>query len=532
MKQFAKGMASLYDVSPMDIPEGFYTYGLNGLFSEKRGTVTNEPGFTERISFPGAVNGIIETPRYPVVMCKNPQTNISYIGFANLDTNTYDIIVQDNVLDFKFPFDLEKPITGEAEFNYKNELCVAFTNGDAFPMFLNCDNPQLQTLTDLNLFPIFKSGLVDTVLEDGGALESGAYYVAVKLSREDGTNTGYYQISNVLIVSGSINEILDKAVRVQLTNLDISYDLVSVCIIRKRNGIITCMEMEPIQIPTSGATNVVYTGEQLTTTIALEEVLVPRKVYKRVQDMGQLNGALYLMGVDDEEELFMQKYANLVKIEITSKLLDANNMDPNHISGKERGMAHNEVYALYIAYERTSGGYTQAYHLPGNAPSAGDIESITHPNGTTGPRYQSEDRIPLWDSNARTASTGIWLNQDEVYPTDDNFNSVSVGGVDLRGLQVRHHRMPSINWCKQNFYQSDTNYGRNKLDLLGIKVSNIVIPQEYKDKLTGNYQLFFAKKTLTSATVLGQSLLLYGAKNFRNGYVSTGGNFWSEYALT
>lgn len=531
MKQFTKGLASLYDVSPIDIPEGFYVYALNGMYSEKKGTVTNEPGFTERITFPGKINGIIETPRYPVVMVKNATTGISSIGFANLDTNTFDVIISDTTLGFALPFDLEKPITGEAEFNYKNELCIAFTNGNAFPMFLNCDKPDVTTLTDLNLFPIFKSGVVDATLIEGGSLEAAAYYAAIKLGKEDGTNTGYFQISDVMIVAGAATDILDKAIQVTLTGLDISYDNVTVCIIRKKGGILTCNEMAPVQIPQSGNTNVVYSGEQITTAITLEEVLVPRKVYKRVQDMGQLNGALYLLGVDDEEELFMQKYANLVKVEVTSKLIDVNSPDPKHTSGKERGLGHSEVYALYIAYERTSGGYTQAYHLPGRRPSNTDSQIITLPNGSTGPRYQVEDRIENVDTGARTCSTGVWVNMDELYPDNEHFDSSAIGGVNLRNQPVAHHRMPSIKWCKEYFYSADIKYGQNMLDMLGIKISNIVIPQEYKDKLTGKYQLFFAKKTVNNMTVLGQSLLLYGAKNFRNGYVSTGGNFYSEYAL-
>ena len=64
MKQFSKGLASLFDVSYIDMPEGFYPYGLNGLYSRSRGTVGNEKGFALRMQFPGQVLGVIETLRF------------------------------------------------------------------------------------------------------------------------------------------------------------------------------------------------------------------------------------------------------------------------------------------------------------------------------------------------------------------------------------------------------------------------------------------------------------------------------------
>lgn len=531
MKQFSKGLASLFDVSYIDMPEGYYPYGLNGLFSRSKGTVANEKGFALRMEFPGQVVGVIETPRYPVIMCKNTTTGTCYIGFANLTNNTFDVILDDSLLPFKLPFDIEWPITGEAEFNYNNELCIAFTDRKAFPMFLNCDNPNLNDLNDLNLFPRFITPGLDLSVEDGGSVETGAYYGAIKLTKEDGTSTGYIALSNVAIVQGNKDEIQDKNIRVSLTNLDTSYDYVTLCIVRKKSGIITCQELAPVSVPLSGSVAVTYTGEQLTTAITLEEVLVPRKVYEKVDDMGQLNGALYLMGLQEEEEIDMQKYANLVQVEVVSKLHNVNLPDPNHVSGKERSLTHSEVYALYISYERTSGGWTKAMHLPGLAPQGTDNDSIALPSGATGKTFMVNDTIRRFDLTSKTCAPGVWINQDETYPDHASYDSSAIGGENLRNQPVRHFRMPSVNWCKTNFYSSNASYGRETLDMLGIKVSNIIIPADMADKLTGRYRIFFARKTLSSQTVLGQSILLYGAKERNNQYVSTGGNFWSEYAL-
>ena len=32
---------------------------------------------------------------------------------------------------------------------------------------------------------------------------------------------------------------------------------------------------------------------------------------------------------------------------------------------------------------------------------------------------------------------GFWQNVNEVYPSTDDYNSTSLGGLDLRGLKVR-----------------------------------------------------------------------------------------------
>jgi hypothetical protein len=291
------------------------------------------------------------------------------------------------------------------------------------------------------------------------------------------------------------------------------------------------MQMSEVQIPTSGAVSVLYNGEQITTAITIEEVLIPRKTYTRVGTMGQLNGSLYLVDVDDEPDIDMQKYANLVKVEWVSKLFDVTKPDTLHTSGKERSLTHGEVVALYIQYERKSGAYTKAFTIPGTLPSGTDLNTITLPDGSAGYRFQSEDTIHNFNTLDKSGTPGVWYNLDETYPDVPSFNSSAVGGVNLRGANVRHFRMPSIAWCKTNLYSTTADYGRSLLDMLGLRFSNVIIPSAFAGDLTGRYVIHFARKTVTNMTVLGQSLLLYGAKATDGNYVSTGGNFNSGYAL-
>lgn len=531
MKPFGKGLASLYDVLPTDMLEGMYPYGFNGVFSDKQGTVSSEYGFTELITFPGKVIGVIESSRFPVVFVKNETTGVCYIGLADTKTNTYDIRVNDSTLPFKLPFDVDWFIMGEAEHNYNNELCVAFTDRKGFPMYVNLDKPDLTKLDDLNLYPVYNPVTLSLVAEVGGAIDAGAYYVAAKLSKQDGTSTGYIALSDVIIIPGSKDEIQDAAVRANLSGLDTAYDYVTICVVKKKSGILTCSEMAEVQIPASGVVTILYSGEQITTAITIEEVLVPRKTYIRADAMGQLNGSLYLMGVDDEPEVDMQKYANLIKVEFVSKLFDAAHPNPVHTSGQERSFTHNEVVSLYVQYERKSGALTKAFTIPGQLPVSGDTAAVTLPDGTSGFAYQVQDRIHSFDVGTKTGTPGVWINLDETYPDIPSFDSSAIGGQNLRGQPVLHHRMPSINWCKANLYSTVADYGRSVLDMLGIRISNIVIPTALAGDLTGRYVIHFGRKSVINMTVLGQSILLYGAKANNGNYVSTGGNFNSRYDM-
>jgi len=153
----------------------------------------------------------------------------------------------------------------------------------------------------------------------------------------------------------------------------------------------------------------------------------------------------------------------------------------------------------------------------------------------TQPKYMLEDTVKNINLTDRSGDFGVWLNQDENYPDTNDFDSSALGGENLRGTPVRHHRFPSLRFCKNNFYLTNAEYGRTVMDTLGINASNVQIPPELQDRVIG-WEIYYAQRDFNNATVQGQSLLLFGSQDNGNssgtgGIRSTGGN-WGSYQRT
>jgi len=525
------------DTRPAAQPEGTYPFAKNGIQFDLKGSVINEPGFKKMAALvPYRINGIIETDSKPIIFSTDNVN--SAIGYFNPITELYEPIFDDVVESYKLGFKVDWFITGQAQRNYKGEMVCAFTDKFQFPKFMNADNLQVSKLEDWNLFPFYKAPKIKTSVDIGGRLQPGTYYVAVKYQRNDGTETPYSPVSLGKTVAGIDQQSLtDKALTITLINADTSYDFAIVSIISRINGVTKAVELEPVAI-SSGDTIVVYTGDNLSQDISLEEILTPPAIYTKIGTMGQLNDALYIADLEKQVDVNdMQPFANLVKLEWVSQLLDAVGAPENHITGEIKGLMHEEVYAMYIRYTLVQGGVSKAFTIPGVAPLAGDLVLSNEANigGFAAQKFKVEDCIHSFDAPTFSGETGVWLNDSEKYPDDPSFDSTDLGGENLRATPVRHHKMPTIRWSKANLYNAVAEYGKTKLDILGIRAYNIIIPPKYADKITG-YQILYAKRTVSNMTVYGQGLLLHGATDIPNvgtptgncDIYTTGGNWHSE----
>jgi len=531
------------DNRPSEQPEGTYPFGKNGIQFDLNGSVFNEPGFRAMTAVvPYALNGIIETDDKPILFSTN-NTN-SAIGFFNPKTELYEPIIDDanwaltgQYLGFK----IENYITGESQRNYKGEMVVTFTDKVTYPKYLNCDNPSLASIDDLRLFAYFLPPTLTVVQAQGGKLLPGTYYVAVGYERNDGTSSPYSAVSNgTFVTPGATIGVTNKSLSITIDNADTSYDSIRVAIISRIDGKTTAVELNDF-LPITGATiQLTYTGVNPSTDIAIESILTPPALYSKVGTMGQLNDALYLAELEKEPDLDdMQPYAASVILEWTSELMNALNPPEEHVTGIKKSNMHEEVYARYIRYRKARGGFTKWYVIPGPVPEAADIAASSEAavSGYTGgsvPKFKVEDTIHYFDPVAKTGSCGVWVNTTERYPDTVDFDATSIGGPNLRNQLVRHHKMPSLRWCKANLYQTEDDYGKTKLDLLGVRALNVRIPDKYIGIING-YELGYALRTTGNMTVLGQGALMHGATDTRNyqhalntiPIYTTGGNFTS-----
>lgn len=217
-----------------------------------------------------------------------------------------------------------------------------------------------------------------------------------------------------------------------------------------------------------------------------------------------------------------------------------------------KGYRRGEVYAFYISFVLKDGSESFAYHIPGRR-SSGRYEVDFSDRVWEG----QNSRSPLFKGNeVRTyyplaqpfhlldtslpmsgvdsfgnivgiagASTGYWNNKTELYPNTDDFdvwevdaNGNSYIASSVRSEGVRHHKMPSNHNPSYSHVYRDTDFSTPSLDnyttssrdfnevvrILGIKVSEIPIPKFILKQVQG-YKIYYAKRTQSNKTILGQS---------------------------
>lgn len=542
MSKNTKGL--VIDTRPLGQPGDTYPFAKNGIINNLKGLIENEPGFTlSSVIVPyGTPIGVIETSKFPVIFSTNNVN--SAIGYYDADNDTYIPIINDANLPFLLGFSTDFYITGQAQKNYKGDVIVAYTDKNLNPSYLNCDEPNVDSPEDLLLFPLAQAPTLTATLSNGGSLAPGAYFAAIRYLKNDGTLTAFLVSSDPVIVPGAANTVQDYSILISITNVDPNYDIVEIAIVSKINGVWAAVLMDDIQLSPNVTT--AYTGANPTTDITFDEVLQNPVVYSKIGTMGQLNDYLYNGNLQVIPQVNMQKYAQLVKVRWVSEMHTVFPQDPVIVTGQKKSFMHREVYALYIQYSLATGGWSSAFHMAGRALTSGDLQVSTQAalGGMTGNplTFQVEDTIPDFDVATGTGSMGAWQNADETYPNSDDYNASDIGGEDLRGKPVRHHRFPSLRFCKTNLYPYNADYGKASLDILGLQISNVIIPQQYQSAITG-YRILYAKRNLGNSTIAGQSLYINCARTAdENGvitggdtnYISTGGNFhsWEIFANT
>jgi len=504
------------DVRPEDQPEGTYPFGKNGVQFDLKGTVVNEEGF-KRISqiIPQGyqINGILETDVNKVIVFYTNNVN-SCVMLYNLDINFYDYNFTDAALSYKLGFQIDNYITGQVQRNNKGELICVFTDKVTFPKYLNLTTPDTTFEKSWRLFSEFVAPTISKDIVLGGNLAVGSYYVASRYYKTDGTVTSFSQVETAGVVTDENgNEYSDKAIQLIITNQDTSYKYLELAIISKVKGVTKAVLLDKLPV-VPGSITAVFTGDGDYTDVSLEEVLTAQVRYEKVGTVAQLNDALYVGNLEKLPDITdMQKYANLIKLEWVSELITGTNPPHEHIIGKKKSFMHEEVYAFYIRYRFFNGSYSIAFTIPGVQLTAAD--SATSTVGTTGALasglvYEVEDTITTFSASGFYGVPGAYANKTELYPDTDDFDSSMLGGEDLRNQPVRHHKMPSLRWCKEHLYSADADYGKTKLDLLGIRALNIQIPVQYANLIDG-YEILYAKRTTQNMTVYGQDLVLYGS---------------------
>ncbi len=545
------------DCDPIDQPKGTWRDARNIMYDFKKGLLTSDIGTAPIIAleYPYTVAKPIGVTPFPdgsfVIYSDGIEGGKDRLGVVNKDTEYVDLII-DDILNFDYLFPI---LSSEFDYNYLQQRIVTWTdfnnktkivNIDSLPFLLNVDkslaNPDHYSNADI--FPSFTSPEATFgILNNGGAVPSGAYSFCIAYKDKDGTRTAntppqgkVYIVEDTTTVSnnhdGSVpGQLTSKGIQIAFSHLDTNYSSFILIGISVINGIRTAFEIKEVGFSHSTIVTT-YLGTENITTMDLEEVLTPRPVYTKSRAMTKINNVLYHGNLETEEDIDFQSAANNIRLFYTSKLVSVTNVTlPNTPT-----FSHGEVYAFYIVFVLNNGSFSKAFHIPGRIPYGGESPSPTAAitvgqSGATvsGKRYQIEDTTnkgghvyEITVDGTRRASSlssntnmGYWVNQDEVYSS--NFP----GG--LAGQNVRHHVFPTLRKCKDTHYPSDVDYLKSKMDILGLDVTNLAFSDDLKSKVSGWY-ITYAKKTYADSINYGQDILLYSSK-----INSGGGNQANRY---
>ncbi len=507
--RFDKGLWT--DGQPVDNPQGTWLDGTrNWVVDEERGILVNEQGFIEW--------GDPLTTGYPsgtlvpigIIPLRNEANIILSVDIAKLNTKSeigildkngiYDMRISDPLLDFKAGY----PMTGEAKYNFDEEIIAAFSNNFDTPFLINLDN--LPVLVDgsglignppefvelLKMFPKFNIPIVtNAVVNDGGgSLASGVYYGFFAYELPDGSLTNWVAGTNPLSVTEDTvaegfdkydgveaNASTSKSITFSLEALDERYGKIHLAIVKKIDGVVTAEIVGKTNID-KVTIDIPYTGGESTTTVDIKDIIVHKPVYERMKAFTQLDRQLYVGNVEREAKIDYQKYANNIKVEwiyeeqVNILEIKGGYKDSQFIYS-EKPFMPNEVYALYIKLNFLNGSPTEIFHIPGRAPvlslpaasdytGASELDLVSDISGSFTELVEDEkidENVRLFHTRGTATKVtseafgnmGYWENENEKYlsiesseiwDVDSNGDGSNVG--DLSGVNVRHHKFPSL----------------------------------------------------------------------------------------
>lgn len=537
------------DDSPLFIAEGDWTYALNAWLTNNEGTCSfmnnypsNEVCVTLKDNY--IIIGSKRLADGRVVIFSTDNTS-SEIGILSKGCS-YNTLVNDECINFNSLY----PAQIEFTERFDCGVTIYWTDNRNPRRYLAIDDFDLSTFTcnDLLVQPIITYPCVSYyTISEVGELYTGMYKPFIQYSDVSGIaqSDWYESIGNIPIYKdfitsnfddiqgGYVNEVTNKAIKFEFSNIDTNFDYINIGILATIGGVKTSYMIATV--PTTTATYL-FTGTEDQTTITLGELLIDSINYAKAKTVTQANGYLLWGNLNEVKDPDFQTYANDIQVEWqTFKVPSVNtavNSKSPYTTTFKKGFMRDEVYPIGIRLIYSTGLKSCTYHIPGR-------KLDTYPTGTPIPITGTDqygqvltvgwDSSPIPDSNTdnllgvqaerykiynTAGSTGF--SPDYIDPTIDpagawsgscaekGFMAYWESGIKYPDTQyengtyiyprnaantdmayIRHHKMPdcSVTRLFDNIAAPDPTYGWVYLNYLGINVNNIVIPNtsEYAD---------------------------------------------------
>lgn len=509
------------DSSKIAISQGIYTYGLNGVITEKL-FAQNEPSNEKCFDFPDGYYSIgsVVVDEHVVYFLANPTTEGSEIGIADKFCN-YTTLVNNSCLNFK----INKPIKAV----YKpNSVCgrnIYWTDDYNEMRWMDIDNISSPfDCTKIRVFQFTSNPCIqiDSESLEQGKLSSGVIQVSIQYSDQFGNGlsavfgfTNPYPIVKDSIAGSSnvINGVAadtptNKAVRILFSNLSSTYDFFNLIVVKTINGIKSAEKVITLPVSTGSYT---YTGFEETVDLVLDEVVADAVTYETAKEVLQVNKRLMWGNLTATQEANFQPYANQIKVQWQlNRVLSANYLHTYknpYYTTYYKGFMRDEVYALGIRLKYTNGTKSCTYHIPGR------IKNVKS-NGTVFNNPVDQYGVVINDPNNSWDTTLITSNSDayELVPKErwEVYNTATIEGNDLAtgqnegcyyygemsywestdtyptdqeiwgdlaGQKIRHHKMPDVSIAPLH---DGINGNADILDVpyinfLGLRIENVNI---------------------------------------------------------
>jgi hypothetical protein len=521
------------DLSPIDLPEGYYLDARNMLFSRKYNAMSNEDGFNELFTLPATPIGTITLNNDWVVFCSDP----TYDEIGLVSNGTYTRVLKTTSVSDRLNLSTDYPVKGRFRVSNRGERIISFTDNNNPPRILNIDTlpfpvdvtkvpTQSGSINVLNIFSAGDPPTIATSLNNtGGFLKSGTYFFSCSYTATDNTETGYFTAVGPVKITDDTTSvgaarfdgapagtITSKSIRLVLSGVDNRYRFLNIGVISVIGGVQTFNKVGQVEIVDGTTTySFTYTGNETTTTLNLEQLVIQSQgIYQTAKAIAVINDRLVLGNLGSRAPFDYQAYANNIDITWEHQLIDVSNSASNlqAINNlQENCFRAFEIYAFYIVFRYKDGSYSPAYHIPGRTANAGDTDNVVFASSLgTVKKYQ------VYDTCLTDGTMSYWENENETYPTDF---------PDFAGQKVRHHKFPSINFIKTNgvtlgYSAADVAaIGLTKLPRLYFRASNVIVPAGLQSQIDG-WQIYFAKRDINNQTCVGQGHLIFAHQHSGN----------------
>lgn len=518
------------DCAEVNQPTGTYRFAKGVVDGNTPGSKENEAGFTTfGIQVPYTVIGVIPIDTGFVVFSTN--TAQSEIGlWVN---GVYSTIYNNPLL----AFTTSAPIKGEYRIEATGNRVITWIDDNNPPRILNIDNLSLiNNVNDLTIFQDINNPSISaySISDTGGSLPCGAYVPFTYYKGNDGSVTNFFVHDKTFYINddpksvafnlddGAVGLIpTNKAINITFAGCDTNFDNLVVGFIRIANQVTTAWSA--ITKSVGSTVDVTITGSESLTSVSLDQILTAGATYNNAKAITQVNNQLVLANLTAAP--FPDFQAAALAIQVSYVNDNSYNVISNVGSQKDvtpPSLMPGEVYALYIGLELLKGGWA-FYHIPGRPPMAGETDTIVT-DGLSHKRYQIENT----SNSGGVTNMGYWENISETYPVNSIYNGG--GALDLRGLPVRHHRMPTLTYLESVSSTGAT--GISTLHRLTLSVANVNIPVGIQSQIK-RWKIFFAKKSPGNSIVGGSDILQYSFGPNSPGddpsiQWSTGGNWGND----